>query len=140
MVRQLEPGDPGRNPRRTDMKGNREDVAGGIARFGLGRAERGVEAAGGVLRFNVGARRASCQERRMTWEALMRWETEGGASRTTTDDALASRDAAASGLDQATTDRVTGQLDPVPHAELDEDVLAVALDGLDADEERARDL
>src|SRR5699024_3972341 len=45
-----------------------------------------------------------------------------------------------SGLDQPTPDGVAGELDAVAHPELVEDVLAVALDGLDADEERLRDL
>src|SRR5512145_345455 len=42
---------------------------------------------------------------------------------------------AASGLDEASADRVAGQLDPVAHAELLEHVRAVAIDGLLADEE-----
>ena len=42
------------------------------------------------------------------------------------------------GLDQSAADRITRQLDTVAHAELVEDVLAVALDRLDADEERGR--
>src|SRR5687768_9509681 len=44
------------------------------------------------------------------------------------------------GLDQPATNRVAGQLDAVAHAELVEDVLAVALDGLDADPELLGDL
>ena len=43
-------------------------------------------------------------------------------------------------LDESATDRVAGQLDPVAHAELVEDVLPVPLDRLDADEELLRDL
>ena len=43
-------------------------------------------------------------------------------------------------LDQAAADRVAGQLDAVAHAELVEDVLPVALDGLDADHELLGDL
>src|SRR5690242_15323399 len=43
-------------------------------------------------------------------------------------------------LDQPAPDRVAGEFDPVAHPELVEDVLAVTLDGLDADEEQLRDL
>src|SRR5205814_1679446 len=43
-------------------------------------------------------------------------------------------------LDEAAADCVTGELDAVAHPELVEDVLAVTLDGLDADEEQLRDL
>jgi hypothetical protein len=43
-------------------------------------------------------------------------------------------------LDQPTLDRVPRELYAVAHAEFLEDVLAVAVDGLDADEERIGDL
>lgn len=43
-------------------------------------------------------------------------------------------------LDKATTDGVAGQLDSVAHAELIENVLPVALDSLDTDDELLGDL
>ena len=76
----------------------------------------------------------------MTYEALMRWETEGGASLSTKGAEIERPDGVASGLDQAAADRVAREFDAVAHAELVEDVLPMALDDLDADEERARDL
>src|SRR3954454_24843281 len=51
-----------------------------------------------------------------------------------------SRAEASLGLDQPAPDRVPRQLDTVAHAELVEDVLAVAVDGLDADEQGVGDL
>src|SRR5204862_5671062 len=45
-----------------------------------------------------------------------------------------------SGKDQAAADRVARQLDAIAHPELLEDVLAVTLDGLDADHELRGDL
>ena len=50
-----------------------------------------------------------------------------------------SRTAPRSGLDEAATDRVAGELDPIAHAELVEDVRAVVLDGPFADREHRRD-
>jgi hypothetical protein len=44
------------------------------------------------------------------------------------------------GLDQPAADRVAGELHPVVHAKLLEDVGPVALDGLGADDERVGDL
>jgi len=43
------------------------------------------------------------------------------------------------GLDEAAPDRVACEFDAVPHAELLEHVRAVAVDGLDADDEHGRD-
>jgi hypothetical protein len=43
------------------------------------------------------------------------------------------------GLDEAAPDRVAREFDAVPHAELLEHVRAVAVDGLDADDEHGRD-
>src|SRR5690349_1654587 len=45
-----------------------------------------------------------------------------------------------SGLDEAAADRVAGELHPVAHAELLEDVRAVALDRLLGDEQQLADL
>ena len=48
--------------------------------------------------------------------------------------------AVTSWFDETASDRVAGQIDAVAHAELGEDVGAVALDGLLADDEQFRDL
>jgi hypothetical protein len=50
------------------------------------------------------------------------------------------RAAVRSGLDEPATDGVAGQLHPIAHVELLEDVLAVALDGALADDEQVGDL
>jgi hypothetical protein len=45
-----------------------------------------------------------------------------------------------SGLHEAAADRVAGEFDAIMHAELFEDVRAMALDGLLADDQHVRDL